>query len=70
MDEPGLEIPRIDMHMCSASMTTMTPLGIQDLGDSVGDLPGQTLLDLGAPRVASTRRASFDKPVTTPPRGM
>ena len=27
-------------------------LRIQDLGDSVGDLRGQTLLDLGAPRIA------------------
>ena len=27
VDEPGLRTPRIDMHRCSASMTTSTPRG-------------------------------------------
>ena len=49
---PGFFTPRIDMHRCSASMTTRTPRGRQHLVDGVGDLGGHPLLDLQATGVA------------------
>ena len=45
---PGLRMPRIDMHMCSHSTTTITPRGSRISHQRVGDLRGQPLLDLGA----------------------
>ena len=52
VDEPGLRTPRIDMHRCSASITTSTPRGSRVRSMRVGDLGGEALLDLGAPGVA------------------
>ena len=43
---PGLRTPRIDMHRCSASMTTMTPRGLRSSSSSVRDLGRQPLLHL------------------------
>ena len=48
--EPGRRTPRMDMHRCSHSITTMTPRG-QVGRHGVGDLGGQPLLHLGAPGV-------------------
>ena len=52
MVEPGFRTPRIDMHRCSASMTTITPRGSRRALDGVGDLDGEPLLHLRAPGVA------------------
>ena len=35
---PGLRTPRIDMHRCSASITTITPLRLELGLERVGDL--------------------------------
>ena len=45
---PGLRTPRIDIHICSHSITTITPCRAQPLHQRVGDLPGQPLLHLRA----------------------
>ncbi len=45
---PGLRTPRMDMHRCSASITTIAPRGCEDAHEGVGDLRGQPLLDLRA----------------------
>ena len=42
--------PRNDMHWCSASITTPTPLGAQVILEPVGDLLGQPLLHLQVTR--------------------
>ena len=44
--EPALLMPRIVMHMCSASTTTMTPSGSKLAHEGVGDLGGEALLHL------------------------
>ena len=44
--EPGLRTPRMVMHRCSHSITTITPRGCEDPLQRVGDLGGQPLLDL------------------------
>ena len=46
MGAPGLRMPRIAMHRCSASMTTITPRGFRTSCQRVGDLAGQPLLHL------------------------
>ena len=48
MRAPALRTPRIDMHRCSHSITTMTPRGSRMLHQRVGDLGGQPLLHLRA----------------------
>ena len=48
MRAPALRTPRIVMHRCSASITTITPRGLEDLHQRVGDLGGQPLLHLRA----------------------
>ena len=45
---PGWRTPRIDMHWCSASISTATPRGTQRRLDGVGDLGGHGLLRLQA----------------------
>ena len=45
---PALRTPRIVMQRCSASITTITPRGLEDLHQRVGDLGGQPLLHLRA----------------------
>ena len=45
---PGLRTPRIDMQRCSHSSTTITPCGLEDLEQRVGDLRGEPLLHLRA----------------------
>ena len=47
---PAFWMPRIAMHMCSHSTTTITPRG-SALHQGVGDLGGQPLLHLRPPRV-------------------
>ena len=51
MRAPGFWMPRIAMHMCSHSITTMTPRGLSSSISSVGDLRGEPLLHLRAPGV-------------------
>ena len=41
--------PRIIMQKCAASITTPTPVGLQDVHDGVGDLVGEPLLHLEPP---------------------
>ena len=43
---PGFWTPRSDMHRCSASSTTPTPLGRSSRCEPAGDLRRQPLLDL------------------------
>ena len=43
---PAFRMPRISMHMCSHSSTTITPRGVEPLHQQVGDLRGQPLLHL------------------------
>ena len=46
VEVPDFFTPRMDMHRCSASTTTRTPLGAEGRLDGVGDLGGHPLLDL------------------------
>ena len=64
---PGLRTPRIDMHRCSHSTTTITPRGCRCVdrarrrsGWSAAPAPA------GGGRSTSTSRASLDRPVTRP----
>ena len=62
MVEPGFCTPRIDMHRCSASMTTMTPAGLERALDRVGDLRGEPLLHLRPPGVAVDQPGDLRQP--------
>ena len=63
---PGLRTPRMAMHRCSASMTTITPRGLKHVHQRIGDLAGHPFLDLRPPGVESTSLASLDRPVIWP----
>ena len=43
---PSLAMPRTDMQVCSASITTATPRGLRIGVDRAGDLRGEMLLGL------------------------
>jgi hypothetical protein len=64
---PSLRIPRIAMHRCSHSTTTITPRGVSR-SIRVSDLRGETFLHLRRLAYTSTSRASFDSPVIRPSR--
>ena len=63
---PGFRTPRIDMHRCSASITTIDAPRLQVSHQGVRDLAGHPLLHLRPPGVGSTSRASLDRPVIWP----
>ena len=62
MVAPGLRTPRIDMHRCSASTTTITPRGIQLAHQRIRDLRGQPLLHLRPLRVQVDQPGDFRQP--------
>ena len=64
--DPALRTPRIDMHRCSASMTTNTPLGCSDWSSSSAIWVVRRSWTWGRFERLSTRRASFDRPVMRP----
>ncbi len=59
---PGLRTPRIDMHRCSHSTTTMTPRGSTIRGQRIGDLAGQPFLNLRPPRVEVDQTRQLRQP--------
>ena len=63
---PGLRTPRIDMHRCSASMTTITPFGSSLACERVGDLGREPLLDLRAPGEAVDQPGELREPDDAP----
>ena len=66
---PGFLTPRIDMHRCSASITTSTPRGREDLGDGVGDLGGHALLHLEPACVTVDEAGQLGEPGDAPVLG-
>ncbi len=63
---PGLRIPRIDMHMCSHSTTTIAPRGSRiSIIESATCVVSRSCT-CGRRAKTSTRRASFDSPVIFP----
>ncbi len=63
---PGLRTPRIDMHRCSASMTTMAPRGWRMRTSESATCVVSRSCTCGRLANTSTSRASFDSPVMRP----
>ena len=65
---PGLRTPRIDMHRCSHSTTTMTPRGSRMRTSASAICVVSRSCTCGRLAKTSTRRASLDSPVIRPSR--
>ena len=63
---PGLRTPRMDMHMCSASTTTIAPRGARCSMSASTTCVVSRSCTCGRRAYSSTRRASLDSPVTRP----
>src|SRR6202008_3185411 len=63
---PGLRTPRIAMHRCSASTTTITPRGSSRLTKASAILLVSRSCTCGRLAYRSTMRAIFDRPVPLP----
>ena len=64
--EPGLRTPRIDMHRCSQSTTTITPRGSRCSTMASATWVVSRSCTCGRRAYTSTSRASFDSPVIRP----
>ena len=64
VETPCFWMPRMAMHMCSASIITATPRGFRCSSMALDDLGRQVLLRLQAARETSTTRASLERPTT------
>src|SRR5699024_7936350 len=66
VEEPGFCTPRIDMHRCSASTTTIAPRGCRCVTSASAICVVRRSCTCGRRAKTSTSRASFDSPVTRP----
>ena len=66
VSDPGFWAPRIDMHMCSASIITSTPAGSSLSISASAICVVSRSCTCGRRAKPSTRRAIFDRPVMRP----